>query len=128
MGKDLRARIVGELGEEGVLLVYLYDEADASDVSVNSRLVSRGHAWLTTLRDTVEAADPGAFESDQQQLGAYSVAVWALRNCAIAGKTRWGARNGCSAVLCRTVEGSHFDIGCPVLGKNQHVQIGVWTV
>ena len=67
--KDLTAKIVGELGEEGVLLVYLYDKSDSLGEPINTHMVSKGHAWLSTLRETVEKADPVEFEHNQEDLG-----------------------------------------------------------
>ena len=69
MGKELAAKVVGELGEESVLLVYLYDKSEISGESINTQLVAKGHAWLSTLRDTVEKSDPTALEQNQEELG-----------------------------------------------------------
>ena len=68
-GKELTAKIVGELGDEVMLLVYLYDKSDNSGESINAHMVAKGHAWLSTLNETVENADPVAFEHNQEELG-----------------------------------------------------------
>ena len=69
VGKELAAKVVGELGEEGVLLIYLYDKSDISGESINTQLVAKGYAWLSTLRDAVENSDPAALEQNQEELG-----------------------------------------------------------
>ena len=69
VGKELAAKVVGELGEESKMLVYLYDKSDISGESINTQLVAKGHAWLSTLRDAVERSDPTELEQNQDELG-----------------------------------------------------------
>ncbi len=68
-GSELTARIVGEL--DGVQLVYLYNDSDDSGETINTHLVSKGFAWLSTLRENLETVDPEALQRNQDELGMY---------------------------------------------------------
>lgn len=52
-----------------MLLVYLYGNSDDSGESVNTLMVKKGYAWLTTLNEAVENSDPEALELIQEERG-----------------------------------------------------------
>lgn len=49
--------------------MYLYDVHDTTAESINYYMVSQGHAWLSTLNESLENTKSTEFENQQENLG-----------------------------------------------------------